>query len=311
MPWYARPLITILSLILAGFLAWQGVQYALHSRHRNVDSIATNQSSSSPSGQIGWQRDVGVSLDEAIRHATEGDVTQTEVAIDRASSILTVARLHADSAPLDFFETVLAKFDQILSAYHESTRLIEHVTLARIELAQLRSSTERVPAGTPTTFNPADLLLPRGSATENKPETAAPGKSADSAVSETPANQIVVRAPRVVGTGSKLDAASLGGNVLDATGMPSTSEIVEPPASRLFVDDVRVEGLTIAGAAQTIDGIHWKNVTFVGTRLRYEGGELDLQNVRFIHCMFGFTTDRRAARIANAIALGQTTIVIE
>jgi len=93
--------------------------------------------------------------------------------------------------------------------------------------------------------------------------------------------------------------------------MPSSAEILEPPPSRIFADNVHVENLTIAGAAQTLDGIHWKNVTFIGTHLRYEGGEVDLHNVRFIHCMFGFPSDDRGGRLATAIARGQTTVVIE
>ena len=93
--------------------------------------------------------------------------------------------------------------------------------------------------------------------------------------------------------------------------MPASAEILEPPASRLFVDNVRVENLTIAGATQTLDGMHWKNVTFMGTRLRYEGGEVDLENVHFVRCKFGFTTDERGVRLANTIALGQTSLVIE
>jgi hypothetical protein len=49
----------------------------------------------------------------------------------------------------------------------------------------------------------------------------------------------------------------------------------------------------------------------VGTRLRYESGELDLQNVHFVRCRFGFSSDERGARLANAIALGQTSISIQ
>jgi hypothetical protein len=93
--------------------------------------------------------------------------------------------------------------------------------------------------------------------------------------------------------------------------MPSSAEILEPPSSRLFVDNVRVENLTLGGAAQTLDGMHWKNVTFIGTRLRYEGGEVDLQNVHFIRCTFGLTTDERGTRIATAVALGRPSLVIE
>jgi hypothetical protein len=93
--------------------------------------------------------------------------------------------------------------------------------------------------------------------------------------------------------------------------MPDTSEMILPPFTRAFADNVRVENLTLEGASQTLDGIHWKDVTFIGTRLRYEGGELDLQNAHFVRCTFGFTTDERGARIATAIALGQSSVVID
>jgi hypothetical protein len=69
-----------------------------------------------------------------------------------------------------------------------------------------------------------------------------------------------------------------------------------------------VQKLTLAGAAQTLDGIRWRDVTFIGTRLRYQGGELDLQNVHFVHCTFGFANNDRSARLAAAIALGQSSI---
>ena len=77
--------------------------------------------------------------------------------------------------------------------------------------------------------------------------------------------------------------------------MPDTSEVLLPPSSRAFADNIRIENLTIEGAAQTLDGIHWRNVTFIGTRLRYEGGPIDLQNVQFVRCSFGLTTDDRDA----------------
>jgi hypothetical protein len=310
-PWFARPVLIILSLILTGTLAWQGVLYALHTRHKAAESIPNAPVAAAVSAVTGWQRDVGVSLDEAVRHATEGDVTQTEMAIDRATSMLGAARRNRSAAPPDFYETMLGKLDQILVAYHENTRLTEHVTLARIELAQSRSAIERAPSGAPSATPPADPLLSGTRAAAKNSDAAALPDSGDAAASATLPGRIMVGAPRTLTAGSKIDPASLGGDFLDATSMPSRAEILEPPASRLFVDDVRVEGLTIAGATQTIDGIHWKNVIFIGTRLRYEGGEVDLNNVRFVNCILGFTTDERAARIANAIALGQTTIVIE
>jgi hypothetical protein len=340
-PWFLRPLVILLSFILIATLAWRGVQYALQSRQRNAGVAANANSSSRAAGNSAagassaWQRDVFVSLDEAVRHASETDVTETEVAVDRAASIVTIARLRSQPAPLDFFDDALAKLDQILAAYHTNSRLIEHVTLARIEFAQLRSSLEPVPPGTPSSLNTDELLLatatgraaPSSNAASSGASSGAPAsggaqqpKSASSnsasANSSASANGsepawVFVGAPRTLVTGALLDPAALGGDRLDATNMPTRAEILEPPSSRLFTDNVHVENLTIAGAAQTLDGIHWKNVTFIGTRLRYEGGELDLHNVRFIRCMFGFDADERGGRLATAIARGQTTIVIE
>ncbi len=301
----------------------------------------------------GWQRDVIVALDEAQRHASEGDATETNVAVDRAASIVIVARLRSQPTPPDFFDDALAKLDQILAAYHTNSRLTAHVTDARIELAELRSSIEPVPPGTPSSVNIDELLVATATGATAPPSSAAARSSAPSSArirsaSGTPGprivrvfrresaaslirnprmnsssasnsksatnvapSQVFVGAPRVLAIGAVLNPAKLGGNLLDATSMPSSAEILEPPPSRIFADNVHVENLTIAGAAQTLDGIHWKNVTFIGTHLRYEGGEVDLHDVRFIHCMFGFPSDDRGGRLATAIARGQTTVVIE
>jgi hypothetical protein len=343
-PWFVRPLVILLAFALIVVLTFRGVQYALHNRHGSTranvavyeDFTSANRAASNPATGIipGWQRDVIVSLDEAARHASESDVTETNVAVDRAASIVTVARLRSQPTPPDFFDDALAKLDQILFTYHTNSRLTAHVTDARIALAELRSSIEPVPPGTPSSVNIDELLVATATGAAAPPTRAASKSSASSSApsganqpplassSSAPASnsksandvapgQIFVGAPRILAIGALLNPASLGGNLLDATSMPSGAEILEPPMSRIFADNVHVENLTIAGAAQTLDGIHWKNVTFIGTHLRYEGGELDLHDVRFIHCMFGFTSDDRAGRLATAIARGQTTVVIE
>ena len=320
-------------------LAFRGVQYALRGRHSSAranvavheDTTYALRTPTNPATAIipGWQRDVIVALDEAQRHASEGDATETNVAVDRAASIVIVARLRSQPTPPDFFDDALAKLDQILAAYHTNSRLTAHVTDARIELAELRSSIEPVPPGTPSSLNIDDLLVatatgatapptstnqpPSASSPASKSKSANNSSSASNSKSETNTapGQVFVGAPRILSIGATLNPAKLGGNLLDATSMPSSAEILEPPPSRIFADNVRVENLTIAGAAQTLDGIHWKNVTFIGTHLRYEGGEVDLHDVRFIHCMFGFPSGDRGGRLATAIARGQTTVVIE
>jgi hypothetical protein len=354
-PWFVRPLIILLAFVLIVVLTFRGIQYALRT-HQGKGRVnvaiyestpPSSRGATTPATGIipGWQRDVIVALDEAQRHASEGDATETNIAVDRAASIVIVARLRSQPTPPDFFDDALAKLDQILAAYHTNSRLTAHVTDARIQLAELRSSIEPVPTGTPSSVSIDDLLVAtatgatmppsstaaRSSAPSgvpsgaNQPPAAANSKSATnsssagnskSANNPAPATnaapgQIFVGAPRLLAIGAVLNPASLGGSLLDATSMPSGAEILEPPSSRIFADNVHVENLTIAGAAQTLDGIHWKNVTFIGTHLRYEGGEVDLHDVRFIRCMFGFPSDDRGGRLATAIARGQTTVVIE
>jgi hypothetical protein len=202
-----------------------------------------------------------------------------EMGVDRAGSLVTAMRLQSRLASPPFFEVSIAALDRVMQGHAGDERMMEHVTEVRAALAELRSS-----------MNAADDPLPAG-----KPD----------------AKRVSIGAPRTLAADSTLDPATLHGNYLDATLMPDTSEILLPPESRSMVDGVRVENLTIAGAAQTLDGIRWRNVTFVGTHLRYEGGALDLRDVHFVNCRFGVTPDARGARLASALALGESSITIE
>jgi hypothetical protein len=274
MPTWARYSILILSLALVGTLIWVRTSRLLW-RTPKYSLAETPAPAALLPTQAPWQRDVATALDAALNESTAGNITQAEVAIDRATAFVTAAKYNSGTAAPDFFDISLTRLDRTVASHPDNARLVQHATLMRIELAQLRSSLEPAPAQ--------------------------PG----------PHMSVAIDAPRAIARDAMLDPASLGGNILDATGMPSSSEILEPPSSRLFVDNVRVENFTLSGATQTIDGIHWKNVTFIGTRLRYQGGEAALQNVHCVRCTFGFVINDRGARLANAFALGQSSIVIE
>ena len=220
-----------------------------------------------------WERDVMDSLETGARDSRSGNLSAAEMDVDRAESIITAARIESRDAQPDFFSAALAGLDGVLYLHADNQRLFDHVTLARTSLASLRSSLE--------------------------PPAAPAGKT------------IGFEAPREIPANRTLDPASLGGTYLDATLLPDTLEILLPPPSRSLADNILVENITIAGAAQTLDGFHWRNVTFIDTRLRYESGDLDLQNARFVRCRFGLPSDARGARLANALALGQSSITIQ
>lgn len=278
-PVYARIAIPLLLVLLCGRLAWDGVRAILYqTRHASAEqpqAPVTGKGASQVVATLSpWQTDVADSLAASEREAGAGRLMTAEVDVDRADSIISVAQLQGRSAEPDFFAASIATLDRVEQRAKDDG-MVPHVTQARIELAGLRSSLEA----------PADA--------------------------DDDENQVQIAAPRPIAAGTTLDPASLGGNYIDATLMADEAEILLPPSSRSLTDNVRVENLTLAGAAQTLDGIRWKNVTFVNTRLRYEGGPIDLQNVHFVRCSFGLTTDDRGAKIANAVALGQTTLMIQ
>jgi len=279
-PRWVAIFVVILCGAMAGTITWEKVGrfVRLGSKPAAARAAAADTGAATTSAQPAraeWQGDTASALEEAVREVNAGNITQAEVAMDRAAALVSGARMKSESAAPTFFEMSVRQLDRIAAAHPENERLGEHAGLARIELAQFRSSLETTP-----------------------------GEAGN-------ANHVAIEAPRAIERDTTLDAKSLGGGILDATMMPTSAEILEPPSSRLFVDNVRVENLTLEGAAQTLDGMHWKNVTFIGTRLRYEGGEVDLKNVRFVRCMFGFATDERGVRLANTIALGQSSVVIK
>ena len=233
-----------LAAVLLITLLWRGIRWTMHPTRIASEGMPAAYSSAPAAPVDPWQQDFANALNAAVRDAGAGNLSSAEIGVDRAETIITIARLQSLAANPDFFAASLANLDRVLQKRPDDPRLLEHVTLARIEIAAFRSS-QIPPVARTVSF-------------------------------------VTVGAPRELAANSLLDPAALGGQYLDATIMPDTSEILLPPASRTFADNVRVENLTIQGAAQTLDGIRWRNVTFVDTRLRYEGGPLDLQNVHFV-----------------------------
>ena len=276
-PVYARIAIPVLLAALIGTLVWRGVTPS----RRPKAAAASSSANAIPTLPVpAWQRDITDSIAESIRNADSGNITAAEVSIDRAESLITAARLQSfDTAPA-FFSNVNSGLDRVLAQRPQEENLFEHVTEARVSLAELRSAMEGE-AGSATTAPVAAE------------------------------NPIRIGAPRQIAANETLGPRALGGGYLDASLMPDSAEVLLPPTSRSFKDNIQVENITIAGAAQTLDGIRWRNVTFIGTHLRYESGGLDLKNVRFVRCQFGIPSDERGARLANALALGEASVTID
>jgi hypothetical protein len=307
---FAVVTVAVVAVGLGGRLAWQAMQ--ARSGAGSVLFGAPVAPEDNVAG-VPWQRDVMNSLDAGSRDAATGNLTAAEVDVDRAESIITASRLNSRKAKPEFFLDSLGGLDRIWNQDPDNSILFQHVTQARIELAALRSAQSGTLADAhddaASIISPPPPALTAAAASANPASGSAAAATAPPASKNAPAgaSRVSIGAPRNIDANSTLDPQTLRGNYLDATLMPETAEILLPPAARSLTDNIHVADLTIAGAAQTLDGIRWSNVTFIGTRLRYEGGEVDLDNVRFIRCTFGFTTDERGASLANAIAMGETT----
>lgn len=261
-----------------------------------------------------WQQDVMDSLETSASQVGSGQVSEAEIAVDRAAGILTAARLKSQHSDNSFFQMAVTGLDRVWSQRPTNDRLFEHVTKARIELAMLRAAQNVAPADS--------LHAAVASASGGDPDaipavhadgggTAAAVGAAAAAKSPVARGHVSIAGPREMSANSLLNPGALGGDTLDATRLAATAEIVVPPARRSLEDNVAVEKLTIAGASQTLDGIRWTDVTFVGTRVKYAKGQLDMENVRFVNCTFDFPADAGGSRLSNAIALGQTSFTAE
>ena len=321
-PGYVRVVVIVLATILVGTFTWQGIQALLHPATKypevktpgTMNYVARSDATPGSAPLAAWEADVAEALQTATAQGSTGNITAAEVEVDRAASIIMSARMQGQAVSPDFWTRSVAALDHLLQTKPDNSRLLEHVTLARIELADLRSSEQGThagngvaPASTQATDAPNMNTYPGASATPIL--NVGPGTQAPHATSVP--GHVVIASPQAVSVEGVINPATLGGDYLDATLMPETSEVLLPPFTRNFNDNVRVEGLTIEGASQTLDGVRWKNVTFIGMRLRYEGGSISLQNVKFVRCRLGFITDERGARLANAIALGETSIEIQ
>lgn len=309
-PGWAGLVIVALGLTLAGMVVWEGGKYVMNRLRPSAVSASTSSANILASSMARvrarvpeWQTQAQDAFRDAVADSTANSLDNAEMAVDRGAEILTEARARVLTAPPDFFDLAIRTLDQVVQSHPDNDRLVEHTVLARVELAQMRtmvpvpSTSDATPPGSP----PAGSVQEKIAAEEQLLPNVQAGAS----------KTIRIYSPISIPANSTYDTVRARGSVIDATLMAGDAEILLPPASRINTDGVRVLDLTLKGASQTLDGVYWENVTFVGTRLRYDGGEVSLHNVRFINCTFGMPSDERGSRLATAIALGQSSVVIE
>jgi len=97
-------------------------------------------------------------------------------------------------------------------------------------------------------------------------------------------------------------ARALGG-YFDASKLAGDIAVLAPGYRLNDPDPFTFEGTIFSGGSQTLDGIRWVGVTFIGTKIRYNGGPVVLDHVTFIGCTFAAPDNERGARFAEYAAL--------
>jgi hypothetical protein len=135
-------------------------------------------------------------------------------------------------------------------------------------------------------------LISYKSAIEPQPDTAGPKKQIDNSFQTSVQTRVNVR----VLFGASVFPVYVHGDLFKPV-LPaklSNNIVIDGPA--VFIG-------MVPDATQTLDGIHWVNgVTFVNMRIRYNGGEVELNNVRFVNCIFELPPSNRGAQLALAVA---------
>lgn len=148
-PTYARVVVMLLAAALLGTLAWQGVQRLLHPANIVNGGPArlapARAGVGDTAGIPAWQAGISGALEDATMQGAGGNITAAEVDVDRAQAILMSTRMQSITATPDFFLHSDRALDEVLATHPDNARLLEHVTLARIELAQLRSAQAAAP----------------------------------------------------------------------------------------------------------------------------------------------------------------------
>jgi hypothetical protein len=108
---------------------------------------------------------------------------------------------------------------------------------------------------------------------------------------------------RNIGVGSN-------GAVFDASAIPEGASLFVAPSASAALNKITVFGIVVLARTQKLDGISWKDVTFVNTHILYGGGDVNLQNVKFINCTFETQPTDHGERLLQYAAVSENSLSI-
>ena len=220
------------------------------------------------------------SLAVAGKYAKEGKMELAITATRHAAEVVASAAANKLPTPAGYFADTMEIVNGIARA-STSSELATTLQEVRLSLARYRSVLNSPPPiPTQTAPLPAETGSGLALVTAAYPNT-------------TTINLSPPKPVTIFGDGAAIDCSK----------MRPGQQIIGVATRSLDQNPVLIKGLIFIGATQTLDYITWSNVTFVSTHVRYQGGPVRLENVRFVNCTFDFPRQGAGTKLAEYAAL--------
>lgn len=218
-------------------------------------------------------------------YVDQGERAKAVEATQTAKSFIFGAKAHKLPAPPGYFEKTINLLNQIKLS---DPQIINNVFSTRVALAEYRSVLQPKPE------------FPKRIA-ELEPKTPLSSSLFDERAVFLPKSPFVVK-PDLVVLGAN--------NAINGIAIPPGTDLLQVPGTRFSENRMSIQALTLFNVTQTLDGIEWKNVVFFNAHIKYGGGDLILENVRFVNCTFDVPVDMRGAEFADYVALEENRLKI-
>ena len=210
-------------------------------------------------------------LSQANEDASAKNVPRALQAIGSAQSLLIRSKVKGVPASDENFQQLVA--DLNLLSRSSSAAIADKASGTRIVLADYRSALEPRP--------------------------------------RMPGEQVKVEKPHSITVeAATIDKSTFPGSVFVAAPTAQPFNFFETPFFRRLANAPHMVSVGFMFGMQELDGFHWDGVAFENTLIRYEGGELELNNTRFINCTFELSDNPRSAKVATYVTLEQPYLKI-
>jgi hypothetical protein len=249
-------------------------------------------------------------------YALNGRVSTVESRITESEKKLTSIEGKIDSLPLKISESLLHHAAD-LSKSKQPTQASQTLQLASVFIASARSAkvqpdseyfqnatmyVKDLDTNTPEVTAQAHDVLSQLAAYRSAIEPAPPTNGDKKPVDTSVRTQLAMRVNVKLLLGAYIVPVYI-----------HSADVFTSPEPKKLSNNIVVSGPAVfvgavSDAQQTLDGIRWEDVTFFNMKIRYLGGELALQNVKFVNCAFELPGTPNGLRFAETVALAASSL---